>query len=1088
MKLLSLKVENFRCIRKAKIDLGPGLNVLHGPNDLGKSSLAYAIRAALLLQAGSKDYEDFVPWGAAATPQVELVFQTEPQRIWRVRKTFGAGAQAFLDESRDGADFHVEARGRDVDGRLRGLLRWGLTPPGGKGHVKGMPMTFLSTALLAEQDRVAAIFEQSLSRDSDESGKKWLVEALQAIAEDPLFKQVLGKVQARVNEAFTETGKRRTGKGSPWTQIRDLIKQKEEYARACDEQAQKSRVLEAEIQQLLDAQLSRRESLDQAQGMLKEIEESYAQGRERKDIVARLEERKRALGEITKASDEMRQSEERLGILVKRHEELIKMAQAAQAAFKEAERHVQSAKEHVSRLQSDDASRERLLRRGVLEKRQAELETETLHLLAEKERASSVMSQAVIVGELEEASRANVKSLEALEQEHADAVNTLHKVGDQESELISVSHFLKARVATTAIEEAEKNLAQVSAWRKTAAETRGQVEVLKAALLAARVPPSKELELLKHLATDIQVARARVEVGLQAKIRAKRPVRVSVRRDGESQTQHDLSISPLEVNASREISFDIEDLVEVVVSGGVQDARDALAALEKRWTREVQPVLIRANAANLEELAALVAINLQRSNEIAEKERAASQLDQRVADQPDWAGTLAQRRPELAAAEEFLKGIDQKAVERAASQLAVRDPAELENRLVAVRNEHGALAAGQTTLSVELAKAKSKVEETRRSLRAARESLTKASSLIDGEAKVVLRRVVEKQAGVDAERASIQRELAALGQEVDKKTSDAQEALQASEKLAVRADQEKIQSDEELWKAEKELSALRREVDLRRESVARHDEKGARDAVIEVETELSLVPKPPYEITDEALADARQQVQDEVGEFNEINDDLKAKKGALQHIGGEVAKQRAQAAAEAVTLAHEQEHELENDYNAWGLLRSTLQEAEQEEGVHLGKALGGPVAQRFGELTSGRYSRFALGPNLEAQGIEASGEDHSISALSIGTRDQLSTIFRLSLAEQLQSTVLLDDQLTQSDHERLKWLRGLLKQLAATIQIVVFTCRPDDYLLPEELAQAAASSGDSSIRSIDLLQVIGTTGTPIPIRPQVGCV
>jgi hypothetical protein len=938
-----------------------------------------------------------------------------------------------------------------------------------------MPMTFLSTALLAEQDRVAAIFEQTLSNDSDESGKKWLVEALQAIAEDPLFKQVLGKVQAHVNEAFTETGRRRTGKGSPWTQIRDLIKQKEEYARTCSEQAQKSQVLEAEIQHLLAIQLSHRESLDQAQGMLKEIEESHVQGRRRKDIIARLEERKRALGEITKASDELRQSEEGLRILVKRHEELFKKAQAAQAAFKQAERQVQSAKEHVSRLQSDDASRERLLRTGVLEKRQAQLDTEALHLVAEKERANSVMGQALTVGELEEASRAHVQSVEALEQQHADAVNTLQKVGNQESELISVGHFLKARVNTAAIDEAERNLAQVSAWRKTAGETREQVEALKASLLAAPVLSARELEQLKQLANDIQVARARVDVGLQAKIRAKRPVRVSVRRDAEPQTQHDVSVSPLEVNASREISFDIEDLVEVVVSGGVQDARDALVALEKRWTTEAQPALIQANAANLEQLAAMVAVNLQRSNEIAEKEQIASQLDQRVADQPDWAGTLAQRRIELAAAEEFLKGVDRKAVERAASQLAFRDPAEVENRLVAVRDERVKLAVAQTTLNVELAKAKTKAEETQRSLTAARENLAKASSLIDGDAQEVLLRVVEKQGGVDAERTSIQRELAALAKEVDKTTTDAQEALQAAERLAVQAEQDKIQFDEELSKTEKELSALRREVELRRDSVGRHDEKGARDAFGEVERELSLVPEPPYEITDEAVADARQQVQAAVDEFNKIDDEVLAKKGALQHIGGDVAKQRAQGAAEAVALAHEQEHALEDDYNAWELLRSTLKEAEQEEGVHLGKALAGPITQRFGELTSGRYGRLALGPNLEAKGIAASGEDHSISALSIGTRDQLSTIFRLSLAEQLRSTVLLDDQLTQSDYERLKWLSGLLKKVAATTQIIVLTCRPRDYLLPEELAQAAASAGDSSIRSIDLQQIIGTT-------------
>lgn len=1075
MKLLSLKVENFRCIRKAKIDLGPGLNVLHGPNDLGKSSLAYAIRAALLLQTGSKDYEDFVPWGAAATPQVELAFQTEPQRIWRIRKTFGTGAQAFLDESRDGADFRVEARGREVDGRLRGLLRWGLTPPGGKGHVKGMPMTFLSTALLAEQDRVAAIFEQSLSKDSDESGKKWLVEALQAIAEDPLFKQVLGKVQARVNEAFTETGKRRTGKGSPWTQIRDLIKQKEDYSRTCNEQAQKSQVLEVEIQGLLDTQLSRRESLDQAQGMLKEIEESYAHGRKRKEIMARLEERKDALGEITKASDELRQSEDRLSTLAKRHEELFTRAQAAQAAFKEAEREVQNATEQVSRLQSDDASRERLMRRGLLEKRQAELDTETLHLLAEKQRANSVLSEAANVGELEEASRAHVKNLEALEMRHVEAVNALQNLDDRESELASVSHFFQARVARAAIEEVERVLAQVSAWSRRAVETRQQIEALKAPLLAAPAEASNELERLKQLANDIQVARARVDVGLQVKMRAKRPVRLSVRKDGEPQTQHDLSASPLEVTAHREIAFDIEDSVEVVVSGGLQHARDALASLERRWTAEAQPILTRAKAANLEELAAIVAVALQRSNEIAEKEQIASQLDQRVADQPDWAATLAERRRELTAAEEALGGIDRKSVEGAATRLALRDHTEIDKRLVVLRNERVKLAANQGTMTSELARANAKVEETQRSLTAARQTFAKASSLVDGDTKAVLERVVEQQARVDTERTSIQRELAALAKEVDKTTADAQEALHAAEELVVGAEQEKIQSDEELWKAENELSALRREVELRGQSVAQHDEKGARDALIEVEKELSLVPKPPHEITDQAVADARQQVRDAVDEFNAINDDLLAKKGALQHIGGEVAKQRAEGAVEAVALAREQERALEHDYNAWELLRATLKEAEQEEGVHLGKALGGQVAKRFGELTAGRYGKLAFGPNLEAQSVEALGEDHSISSLSIGTRDQLSTIFRLSLAEQLQSTVLLDDQLTQSDHERLKWLRGLLKNLAATTQIIILTCRPTDYLPPEELAQGAISAGDPSVRSIDLLEVMAIT-------------
>ena len=155
MKLLSLTVEHFRCVRKSRLEFGAGLNVLYGPNDLGKSSLAAAIRAALLLQVSSREHEEFLAWDSAGDPYVELVFESEPQRIWRVKKTFGNHPQAFLEESRDGVDFHVDARGRDVDGRLSEILRWGLAPPGPKGRPRGMPVTFLSTALMAGQDHVA---------------------------------------------------------------------------------------------------------------------------------------------------------------------------------------------------------------------------------------------------------------------------------------------------------------------------------------------------------------------------------------------------------------------------------------------------------------------------------------------------------------------------------------------------------------------------------------------------------------------------------------------------------------------------------------------------------------------------------------------------------------------------------------------------------------------------------------------------------------------------------------------------------------------------------------------------------------------
>src|SRR5690242_13408864 len=107
MRIVSVKVDNFRCIERARLELAPGLNVLHGPNDLGKSSLADAIRAVLLLTHSQKEHEAFVPWADDVSPAVELQFEMEGRGHHRVSKTFGEGnrGKSMLWFSKDGRDF-----------------------------------------------------------------------------------------------------------------------------------------------------------------------------------------------------------------------------------------------------------------------------------------------------------------------------------------------------------------------------------------------------------------------------------------------------------------------------------------------------------------------------------------------------------------------------------------------------------------------------------------------------------------------------------------------------------------------------------------------------------------------------------------------------------------------------------------------------------------------------------------------------------------------------------------------------------------------------------------------------------------------
>jgi uncharacterized protein YhaN len=172
-------------------------------------------------------------------------------------------------------------------------------------------------------------------------------------------------------------------------------------------------------------------------------------------------------------------------------------------------------------------------------------------------------------------------------------------------------------------------------------------------------------------------------------------------------------------------------------------------------------------------------------------------------------------------------------------------------------------------------------------------------------------------------------------------------------------------------------------------------------------------------------------------------------------------------------LARERLDRTELEYEAWELLRKTMREAEQEEGTNLGRALTAPITQRFEALTGGRYGKFVLGAELETEGISAGGETRDVGLLSVGTRDQLSTIFRLTLAEQLKTAVILDDQLAQSDSTRMSWLRDLLQEVAGNVQVIVLTCRPADYVYALPLRKRNKRSEEQTpVHAIDLLNFI----------------
>lgn len=90
MKLQRMRIEQLRQFRKPFVldNLQPGLNLIHGPNESGKSTLVRSIRAAFFERYRSTAVDDLRPWGdSAAAPTIELDFEHD-NHTWHLTKSF----------------------------------------------------------------------------------------------------------------------------------------------------------------------------------------------------------------------------------------------------------------------------------------------------------------------------------------------------------------------------------------------------------------------------------------------------------------------------------------------------------------------------------------------------------------------------------------------------------------------------------------------------------------------------------------------------------------------------------------------------------------------------------------------------------------------------------------------------------------------------------------------------------------------------------------------------------------------------------------------------------------------------------------
>jgi hypothetical protein len=860
---------------------------------------------------------------------------------------------------------------------------------------------------------------------------------------------------------------------------------------------QASQAIEAEVSALRAGNAETLAVLNDAHSQLAATQRFFTINEERRKVADRLGADREALGRIDAEIG-------RAQALAAELEECEALAYRQKATFDEmtlavaaAELQAKAAGDALRVASSEDAARERALQQAQLERGVAEL-TAALGVatakIAEIETAISARTQAST------AERAVAASADALEKAKEARVRAANGVSQRATELETartILAYIRWCAAVTAVEEAGKSSAaarhaEEDAVRKDAEASRleAQAQAAKAGLQkrAANLPGAEQLGALQELERELERAEAALGGGLSVAVRLTKALDVSVQLD--DQAPRDIHL-PAErtFDAQRQVRLTIAELGELDITSGSAEQREAVDELRSRWRDEAQPALTKANVKTLRDIADQCAALAAEQVALGELKRSAERLRLDAKSLRDQAAIYRKSAiplftPEQLEARKAVVGTDDlRQIEQHYRDQGNPSEALAEQLHDELARTHRKLSEGLATCDESARMAEFQLTERQKSAdelnaRWNAKSVSLGSRDVDG----LLASTRQEITRIEQAKLKDLAQLAALATTASSEVESAKQLVTDTQGVLGKAKATRDDAFETLEERRGECSRRRGALDELRVRIQQLDRVTAVQAVEARESELAaLPPGTPMTIIDLEQAEAR--VRNAAAAHERAKSELNVKEGSLAHVGGAALREEVQRLEEARAAARGRERELEVDADAWKLLRETLRTAENEEGTHLGRALAGPVTQRFEELTQGRYTDLRLDAALRAEGLSAtasnSGGDEVLEALSVGTRAQLAVLLKLSIADQMRSTVVLDDHLVHTDAIRLDWFQDALRKIALNIQVIVITCRSQDYLsvvgLPAD-GQATVDLAAGTIRAVDMARAIDRFG------------
>jgi energy-coupling factor transporter ATP-binding protein EcfA2 len=253
MILHRLEVEGFRCFTsKVAVGLDPErINILHGGNGSGKSSLLWALVRGLFdtYRAGGKSVEALRPWGTDLAPAILVEFE-HGGKIYRLEKRFLESRGARLEE-KQGGKFKPLAHNEKAEERVREMLlsdqpTVGLCKPEKWGLARALWCPQEHLAIEGFDGRVLGSIQELLGK--------------QALDKDALA--LKDTIDDAFLEYWTDKGKPKGGKGAPlWVHRQADLAPKQDELTAWERELEELHAAQEAAQALQDERLKMQNQL-----------------------------------------------------------------------------------------------------------------------------------------------------------------------------------------------------------------------------------------------------------------------------------------------------------------------------------------------------------------------------------------------------------------------------------------------------------------------------------------------------------------------------------------------------------------------------------------------------------------------------------------------------------------------------------------------------------------------------------------------------------------------------------------------------------------------------------------------------------